>query len=87
MEIAKIIPLFKDGDPKNITNYRQLFVFPCFSEWLERIMYNSLYKYLCEEILLSSKQFGSQKVHFTDHAIVYLVDHIYESFENDNYTL
>ena len=27
------------------------------------------------------------KGHSTDHAIVRLVDQIYESFENDNYTL
>ena len=50
-------------------------------------MYNRLYKYLCEEKLLYSKQFGFQKGHSTDHAIVHLVDQIYESFENDNYTL
>ena len=42
---------------------------------------------MCEEKLLYSKQFGFQKHHSTDHAIVHLVDQIYESFENDNYTL
>ena len=42
---------------------------------------------MCEEKLLYSKQFGFQKGHSTDHAIVHLVDQIYESFENDNYTL
>ena len=31
--------------------------------------------------------FGFQKGHSTDHAIVHLVDQIYDSFENDNYTL
>ena len=50
-------------------------------------MYNRLYKYLCEENLLYSKQLGYQKGHSPDHAIVHLVDQIYESFENDNYTL
>ena len=58
----------------------------CFS-MLARIMCNRLYKYLCdlcEEILLYSKQFGFQKGHSTDHAIVHLADEIYKSFENDN---
>ena len=87
MKIAKVIPLFKNGDPKNITKYRPISVLPCFSKVLERIMYNRLYKYFCEEKLLYSKQFGFQKGHSTDHAIVHLVDQIYESFENDNYTL
>ena len=50
-------------------------------------MYNRLYKYLCKEKLLYSKQFGFQKGHSTDHPIVHLVDQIYESYENDNYRL
>ena len=49
-------------------------------------MYNQLYKYLCKEKLLFSKQSGFQKGHTTDHAIVHLADEIYKSFENDNYT-
>ena len=87
MKIAKVMPLFKNGDPENIANYLPISVLPCFSKVLERIMYNRLYKYLCEEKLLYSKQFGFQKGYFTDHTIVHLVDQIYESFENDNYTL
>ena len=87
MKIAKVIPLFKNGDPENITDYRPISVLPCFSKVLEHIIYNRLYKYLCEEKSLYSKQFGFQKGHSTDHAIVHLVDQIYESFENDNYTL
>ena len=87
MKIAKVIPLFKYDDTINITNYRPISVFTCFSKVLERITYNRLYKYLCEEKLFYSKQFGFQKGHSTDHAIVHLVNQICESFENDNYTL
>ena len=87
MKIAKVIPLFENGDPENITNYRPIAVISCFSKVLEGIMYNRSYKYLFEEKLLYSKQFGFQKGHSTDHAIVHLIDQIYESFENDNYTL
>ena len=87
MKIAKVTPLFKNDDPENITNYCPISLLPCFSKVLQRIMYNQLYKYLLEEKLLYSKQFEFQKGHSTDHAIVHLVDQIYESFENDNYTL
>ena len=45
LNIARVIPLFKVGDPANISNYRPILVFPCFSNMLERIMYNCLYKY------------------------------------------
>ena len=50
-------------------------------------MYNRLCKYPCEEKLLYSKQSVFQKGQSTDHAIVHLVNQIYESFESDNYTL
>ena len=53
MKIAKVIPLFKNGDPENITNYRTISVLLSFSKVLERIMCNHLYKYLCQEKLLS----------------------------------
>ena len=50
-------------------------------------MYNRLYKYLTTEKLLYSKQFGFQAGLSTEHAIVKLVNQIYESFEKDHYTL
>ena len=37
-------PLFKNGNPENIINYRPISVLPCLSKVLERIMYNRLYK-------------------------------------------
>ena len=87
MKIAKVIPLFENGDPENIRNYRPISVLPWFSKVLQPIMYKRLFKYLCEEKLLYSKHFGFRKGHSTDHAIVHLVDQIYESSENDYYTL
>ena len=60
---------------------------PCFSKILEHIMYNRLYKYLIENNILYSKQFGFQNGHSTDHTVVQLVDQITESFENSKYTL
>ena len=87
LKIARVTPLFKGGDPSNISNYRPISVLPCFSKILERIMYNRLYKYLTTEKLLYSKQFDFQTGLSTEHAIVKLVDQIHESFEKDHYTL
>ena len=87
LKIARVTPLFKGGDPSNISNYRPISDLPRFSKILERIMYNRLYKYLTTEKLLYSKQFGFQTGLSTEHAIVKLVDQIYESFEKDHYTL
>ena len=54
---------------------------------LELTMYNRLYKYLTTEKLHYSKQFRFQTGLSTEHAIVKLVDRIYESFEKDHCTL
>ena len=50
-------------------------------------MYNRLYKYLTDNSMLYKKQFGFQEGHFTEHAIVQLVDQIRHSFESKQYTL
>ena len=87
LKIARVTPIYKGEDSSDVSNYRPISVLPCFSKILERIMYNRLYKYLIENNILYSKQFGFQNGHSTDHAVVQLVDQITESFENNKYTL
>ena len=50
-------------------------------------MYNRLYLYLTENNLLYNKQFGFQKRHSTDHAILQLADQIHEMFNKNIFTL
>ena len=87
MKIAIVSPVFKTGDSADISNYRPISVLPCFSKIVERVMYNRLYKYLTDQKILHPQQLGFRKGHSTEHATAQLVDQIYESFENDNYTV
>ena len=50
-------------------------------------MYSRLYLYLTENNLLYNKQFGFQKGHSTDHAIVQLADQIHEMFNKNIFKL
>ena len=50
-------------------------------------MYSRLYKYLTTEKYLYPKQFGFQRGHSAEHAIVKLANQVYESFERNQYTL
>ena len=75
------------GDNALMDNYRPISVLPCFSKNLERIIYNRLYSFFSENNISYKKQFGFQKQHSTDHAIVHLVNEILKSFENNCYTL
>ena len=51
------------------------------------VVYTRLQNYLQENKILCSKQFGFQTGHSTDHAIIQLVEQIYENFEENKYTL
>ena len=85
LKIVWVTPIYKGKDSSDVSNYRPVSMLPWFSKILERIMYNRLYKYFIENNTLSSKQFGFQNGHSTDHAVV--VDQIIESFENKKYIL
>ena len=87
LKIARITPIFKSDDETSVTNYRPTSVLPFFSKIIERIMYNRLYTFLCENNILYEKQFGFQTAHSTDHAIIQLVNEISKSFEENNFTL
>ena len=50
-------------------------------------MYNRLYKYLTKNNLLFDKQFGFRKGHSTEHALTELANRIYDSFNENRYTL
>ena len=82
-----IARVFKSGDTSLMTNYQPISVLPCFSKMLERIMYNRRYKYLTENNFLYCKQFGFQKGHSPEHAVLQLVEQINQSFEKNEFTL
>jgi len=81
LKIARVVPVFKGGDDSLASNYRPISILPCFSKLLERIMYNRLYGYLLQHDILYHKQFGFQKGHSTDHAVVQLADEILKGFD------
>ena len=76
LEITRVTPLFKGGENYELGNYMSISELPCFSKILEKIMYNRLYKCLTDNSVLYEKQFGFQEGHFTEHAIVQLIDQI-----------
>ena len=88
IKIARVAPIYKAGDiSSDKSNYRPVSVLPCFSKILERLMYNRLYKYLKESIILYENSFGFQSVYSTNDAIFQLVDKIFDSFEKEQFTL
>ena len=87
LKIARVTPVFKNGNNTLVTNYRPISLLPCFSKLLERIMNNCLYIFLLENNILYQKQFGFQNAHSTEHAILQLVNRITEAFSQAKNTL
>ena len=73
-KIAKVIPIFKSGDPSNVCNYRPISLISNFAKLLEKIVYNRLEKYLTSNNILSNKQFGFRKNHSTVHPMTLLLN-------------
>ena len=87
LQIARVTPIYKTGDENDFGTYRPISVLPCSSKMLKRIMYKRLHNHLSQNHVLYPKQFGFQKSHSTEHAIIQLIDEINCSFEKNNFTL
>ena len=61
LKIARVTPVFKGGDEKDLENYRPISVLPCFSKMLERIMYNRLYNNLIKLIYFTQNSLDFKK--------------------------
>jgi len=84
MKLAKVVPIFKNGENFQIKNYRPISLLPTFSKLLERIVYNRLYKYLVTNNVLTPHQYGFQKSKSTELAVLELMDRLVASLANGN---
>ena len=65
--MARISPLYKNGQKNLPGNYRPISVLPAV---MERILYDQLYDYLTKFQLLNDCQFGFRKSHSTATALL-----------------
>jgi retron-type reverse transcriptase len=68
--MARVSPLYKNGQKKLPGDYRPIFVLPAVSKVMERILYDQLYDYLTKFQLLNDCQFGFRKSHSTATALL-----------------
>ena len=87
LKIARVVPVFKDGDRTEVSNYRPISILTCFSKIYEKIMYNRLFNHLETNNILYKKQFGFQAKNSTEHAALVLSDNILTAFEKNEFLL
>ena len=76
LKIARVIPLFKKGDPHVFDNYRPISLLPAISKIFERIVFDQTYNHFTKNKLLYTSQYGFRKQHSTELAAVELVDRV-----------
>ena len=71
---ARVIPLFKQGEPSDLNNYRPISVISVIAKVFERIIYDQLYNFLTNEDIISNHQSGFRSLHSTVTALLEATD-------------
>ena len=76
LKIAKVIPIFKKGDPKITSNFRPISVLSCINKLFEKLISKRIYEFLEQHKILYEFQYGFRQGHSTTHALTEIVDKI-----------
>ncbi len=76
LKIARITPIYKNGEQDLFTNYRPVSVLSCLSKILERLVHKRLYLFFSKYKLIKPNQFGFLENHSTALALTKIVDKI-----------
>ena len=81
LKCATVTPVFKEGDPTSVKNYRPISILPTVSKVFEKIIANQLSPFL--ENCFSPLLCGFRKGHSTQHAILRLL-HLWQRALDDS---
>ena len=87
MKTAKVIPIFKNGDKQELTNYRPISLLSQFSKILEKLYVERLDNFIEKHHLLSNQQYGFRANRSTSMAVAELVENITKAIDNNQYTI
>ena len=87
LKIARVIPVFKSGDRRLMSNYRPVSVLPIFSKVFERVVYNRLISYVDRLNILTENQYGFRKDHSTSLALLDLYNKISSGIDIKEFTV
>jgi hypothetical protein len=87
MKIAKVIPIYKQGDKDLVTNYRPISILPFFSKILEKIIHTRLLAYVQKHNFLTVSQHGFQPGQSPLLSLIDLQDHISDAIDHNHFAV
>ena len=84
-KIAKVIPIFKTGDPSLLTNYRPISLLPTLSKIFECAIFTQMYSFFITNKILCVQQYGFRAGHSTELSATKLMDHTYEQMDQQKH--
>ncbi len=87
LKVARVVPIFKSGDPTMCNNYRPISVLSVFSKIFETIIHKRLYGFLNKLNLLHKCQFGFRKNHSSFMALLEAYDKIISDLDKGYHSL
>ena len=63
VKILKVVPVYKKDDNTNFSNYRPISLLPSMSKIFEKVIIEQLFRYLDDNNLIHTQQYGFRKHH------------------------
>ena len=79
---AKIIPIFKEGDDTDPSNFRPISLLSIFNRIFEKMMCNRIKRFFDKHDIFFKSQYGFREKRSTDHAILDIVSKIQKNMDN-----
>ena len=82
LKLTEVIPLFKNSDPFDKTNYRPVSLLSHITKVFERVIYKQVNEYI--EPFLSKVITGFRKNHNTQHSLLKMLENFKEALDKGN---
>lgn len=83
MKSAKVLPIYKNkGNKLSLNNYRPISILPIFSKIYEKVINTQIQNHLHEEQIISSSQYGFQKLKGTQDALIKFANNAFSALNS-----
>jgi len=87
LKIAKVCPIFKNGEKNLFVNNRPISVLPSFSKIFEKVVFNRMMNYLTVKNIISCSQYGFRQKYSTYMPIIDLFDKLSVSVDRSEFSV